>query len=130
MSQSHRVFVLVKKSEGLSDGEFRKKWEKAQVPKIVPLMKKHGASFYSQTYMNRDGKHSISQGLFNDNSHTADYDGISTTVFPSAEAADAFLNDKEHQEILKANPRDFVQMNMFRAAEGEEVVFLDLKGEK
>jgi hypothetical protein len=39
---------MLKKKEGLSDEEFRHNWEKVQAPKFVPLMKKHGATFYSQ----------------------------------------------------------------------------------
>ncbi|PVF94788.1 hypothetical protein CPB86DRAFT_876117 [Serendipita vermifera] len=130
MSQSYRVFALAKKGEEISDEEFRRIWEKAQAPKVLPLMKKHGATYYSQTYMNRDSRDTVSRGLFKDDAHTADYDGISTTDFPSLEAADAYLNDPELKEISKENPWNFFQVSVFRATGGEEVVLLDLRQNK
>ncbi|PVF94793.1 hypothetical protein CPB86DRAFT_817692 [Serendipita vermifera] len=90
MSQTHRVFALLKKHDGVSDEEFRRNWEKLHAPKLVPVMRKHDALRYSQR------SNVISQTIYQDDAHALDYDGISTTMFPSAEAAEAYLKDPDH----------------------------------
>ncbi|PVF94795.1 hypothetical protein CPB86DRAFT_876120 [Serendipita vermifera] len=130
MSQPYRVFALLKKSEGVSDEEFRRNWEKEQAPKIVPLMKKHGALYYSQTYTNREKSNVISQIMYKDNTHTLDYDGVGTTVFPSAEAMEAYMKDPEQYKILSEAFRAFVEDITFRAVGGEEVVFFNQLSDK
>ncbi|PVF94792.1 hypothetical protein CPB86DRAFT_800176 [Serendipita vermifera] len=130
MSQTYLVFALLKKNDGVSDEEFRRNWEKEHAPKLVPLMRKHGAVWYSQTYTNREKSNAISQAIYKDNAHSLDYDGIATTVFPSAEAAEAYMKDPEKWKILAENPRTFVHDATYRAGGGEEVVLLNLMSDK
>jgi hypothetical protein len=150
---------MLKKKEGLSDEEFRHNWEKVQAPRFVPLRKKHGATFYSQvrthfltlfplwsilfsqkdeestadiiqTYPKQDTKHIISQTMFQDKQHTLDYDGIATTIFPSAEAAIAYMQDPEYGKIHDDMPKTVVQADTFLATGGEEVIFLNQNANK
>jgi hypothetical protein len=72
----------------------------------------------------------ISQNLFQDKRHTLDYDGIATTVFPSPEAAIAYMHDPEYQKIQDDMPKIVFQADTFLAAGGEEVVLLNQNANK
>lgn len=72
----------------------------------------------------------MSRLIFKDDSHTADYDGIGTTVFPSAEAAEAYISDPEQEKILKEDPKIYAQESTFRVVAGDEVVFLNQTANK
>ncbi|CAG8665191.1 13895_t:CDS:2 [Acaulospora colombiana] len=161
-------------AENVSEEEFRRSWEKEQAPRLVPLMKKHGALFYSQVrthptphlahpaplvspplllirnmvqypfstdaaWVPRKGdcyriafEHNnvVSQAMYKDDAHTLDYDGIATTVFPSVEAAEAYIKDPEQFKILGDGSRDFMEHPKFRVAGGEEVIFLNALSNK
>lgn len=125
MSQPYRSFSVIKKKDGISEEEFRRHWEKVHGPSLVPLMKKYGVLYYSQTYPNHKDRDLSSKAIFNDDDHTLDCDGVATVVFPSAEAANGFLNDPEHEKVLKEGHKFFVQETMTRMTGGDEVVFVN-----
>jgi hypothetical protein len=67
----------------------------------------------------------ISQATFQDKSHTLEYDGIATTVFPSAEAANAYTHDPEYMIIAKQYSKLITHDGSFLSAGGEEVVMIN-----
>ncbi|PVF94794.1 hypothetical protein CPB86DRAFT_867429 [Serendipita vermifera] len=121
--QGYRIYALIKKKEDVSDEEFRKHWEKVHASRFVPLMKKYGAIWYSQTYPNRERSNFISQTIWKGDVHTIDYDGIATTLFPSVEAAEAYMTDPELDKILAESPRSFVH-DASQFVEKEIIVFV------
>ncbi|CAG8676817.1 4511_t:CDS:2 [Acaulospora colombiana] len=116
---------FIKRNENVTDEDFRKNWEKEHSQKMLPLLKKYGALYYSQTYISHDGQRAISQSLFEDKSRTLDYDGIATIVFPSLQAAEDFSKDTEHSKTVKDDPKVWIQAGAARIMAGEEVVFLN-----
>ncbi|CAG8676838.1 4513_t:CDS:2, partial [Acaulospora colombiana] len=112
-------------SKNVSEEEFRRHWEKVHGPNLVPLMKKYGVMYYSQTYPTHKNRGVISKAIFSDDDHTLDCDGVATVVFPSAEAAHGFANDPAHEKVLKEGHKFFVQENLTRMTAGDEVVFVN-----
>jgi hypothetical protein len=67
----------------------------------------------------------ISQTTFQDKSHTLEYDGIATTVFPSAEAANAYIHDPEYMTIARQYSKLITLDGSFLSTGGEEVVLIN-----
>ncbi|PVF94787.1 hypothetical protein CPB86DRAFT_626582 [Serendipita vermifera] len=129
-SQPVRALSLIKKSEDITNEEFRRYWEKEHSQKMLPFLKKYGALYYSQTYLNQDSQRAIAEAINNDKAGSLDYDGIATIVFPSQKVAEEFTKDPEVANTTREGPKSWSQITSTRIMAGEEVVFLNQTAHK